>query len=130
MLAALAAYITRPRVFHSHNEVIVAMLEQQGMKVSKINSGLPWPDGVNYYAYGAGIYPYNLNVEVHLRDGRNALGRVECHRDQFDCQLTIAALGFDRTAMPNISNADHSLWPDWLRGSIQKLGIDPDRLNQ
>jgi hypothetical protein len=122
---SIGAYVLRPPVFFSHSEVIVYMLSRRGMAVERINATLPWPDGVNYYAYGSSVYPYNLNVDLQLRDGRKADGRVECKRDRYDCRLTLATLGIDLVPMPNISDGTTPWVPKWLNDLATRLDPHP-----
>ncbi len=120
---SITAYLLRPPVFFSHSEVVIYMLNRQGMTVERINATLPWPEGVNYYAYGPSVYPYNLNVDVQLRDGRQADGKIECKRDRYDCRLTLATLGIDRVVMPNIRDESASQLPTWLNDLATRLGV-------
>lgn len=119
----ITAALLRPPIFYNHSSVVVYMIEQRGLAVDTINAGLPWPDGVNYYAYGPSVYPYNLNLEVQMRDARVLPGRVECRRDRFDCQLTIVDLGFDRTPMPDINSSHRLDWPKWVSQLAANIGI-------
>lgn len=121
---AVVVSVLRPPVFTSHNDVIVYMLQRQGITVERVSATLPWPEGVNYYAYGPAVYPYHLNVDLQLRDGRQAKGIVECKRDRYDCLLTIATLNLDRTAMPNIQEGSSYQLPAWLNKLARQLGFD------
>jgi hypothetical protein len=114
---------TRPPVFDNHEEVVIYMLGQQNKRVKAIDAALPWPEGVNYYAYGPAVYPYNLNVSIDLVDGQHVDGKIECRRDKYDCDLTITALNFDRVVMPDIRAQSTRRWPGWVYRLAHQIGV-------
>ncbi len=115
--------LSRPPVFYDHSEVVAYLLRQRGVPVERVDARLPWPEGVNYYAYGSSVYPYNLNVTVALAGGGSLEGKIECRRDKYDCRLTIGALGMDRVDMPNISDVSAQRWPGWVVRLAAACGI-------
>jgi hypothetical protein len=103
----------RPRTFTSHSMAIGYVLEQRGVAYESVRLALPWPESVNYFAYGAEVYPYNANVVVELPGGGTALGKMECRDDQRNCRVTIARLGVERQSVPNLHTPVQLAWMTW-----------------
>jgi hypothetical protein len=118
-----ALFFTRPPTFYSHDEVIVYMLAQQQKQVKSIDASLPWPEGVNYYAYGPAVYPYNLVVKLELTTGQQINGKVDCRQDRYQCTLTLTELMIDAVPMPDISYGREERYPRWLRELFGRIGI-------
>jgi hypothetical protein len=110
--AALLGVALRPRTFASHRDVIAYELGRRGIAFETISASLPWPDGVNYYAYGPSVYPYSLNVDIGLVSGRHMGGSLECRNDRRDCRLTLIDAGIVRQPVPDLTS---SRQPDWMR---------------
>jgi hypothetical protein len=117
------AWLTRPPAFRSHSEVVAYLLSERGVKTSAVYTSLPWPDGVNYYAYGPSVYPFNLNLDIRLLDGQRLLGSVECRNDRRDCLLSVARLGIERQPMPDVTTRPNLALPRWLRRLAQQLQL-------
>jgi hypothetical protein len=116
--AGLAAVVLRPRTFASHHDVIAYELGRRGIAFETISASLPWPDGVNYYAYGPSVYPYSLNVDIGLVSGRHIGGSLECRNDRRDCRLTLIDAGIVRQPVPDLTP---SRQPDWMRHIVTVL---------
>lgn len=123
MGSAGVAWALRPPRFTTHAAVVQYLIERRNLAVARVDAALPWPEGVNYYAYGPSVYPYNLNVTIQLQDGTHMAGKIECRNDQYDCRVTIAALQIDRLAMPDISRGQNDVLPPWLRTVAERFGI-------
>jgi hypothetical protein len=123
MLSTAAAWVLRPPRLTTHAAVVQYLIERRQLKVERVDAALPWPEGVNYYAYGPSVYPYNLNVTIQLQDGTRMAGKIECRNDQYDCQVTIAALQIDRLDMPDISTGQNDALPQWLRTLAARFGV-------
>ncbi len=95
----------------TQQDVIRYELSRHSLVARELTTSLPWPDGVNYYAYGAGVYPYRLDVELVLTDGRRAGGIFECRDDRRDCRLTVVDLGIVRQPVPDVQAQS----APWLR---------------
>lgn len=121
MLGTSFALALRPPRLYTHFDTITYTLRQHGISYRRVTAEQPWPDSVNYYAYGAAVYPFNLNVTVELRDTTMVAGRVECKNDKYRCELTIADLGIERQPLPDI--VERYSWPllDWLEQAIRSF---------
>ena len=117
------AWLARGPVFYSHSEVVAYLLSQRGVETSAVYSSLPWPDGVNYYAYGPSVYPFNLNLDIRLADGQRLLGSVECRNDRRDCLLTVGKLAIDRLPMPDVTTRRSLALPRWVSRLAKAIGF-------
>ena len=104
-------FLSQPPALRTHQDVIRYELSRRSLAARELTTSLPWPDGVNYYAYGAGVYPYRLDVELVLTDGRRAGGIFECRDDQRDCRLTVEDFGIVRQPVPDVQFRSAA----WLR---------------
>lgn len=102
----------RPPLITSHGDAIRYMLRQRNVSYEWVRASLPWPESMNYFAYGSSVYPFNLLVRARLADGTDVLGRVECRDDQRDCWLTLVGAGIDGERLRDV---DQTAPPDWLR---------------
>ena len=117
------AILLRPRTYTSHHDVVVDMVQQRGYTIVTYSSSLKWPEGVNYYAYGSGVYPYSPTIYIRLEDSREIDGMIECQNDKYNCRLTLSELGIEREIMPDIQKQPRYRGPPWLRRLFDYLDV-------
>jgi hypothetical protein len=119
----LIALFLRPRNYTSHRDVVAEMIQRRGHTLVTYNASLKWPEGVNYYAYGAGVYPYSPTIHIRLDDSREIDGMIECRNDKYDCSLTLLDLGIEQEIMPDIQREPRYRGPPWLNRMLQSIGV-------
>jgi hypothetical protein len=109
-----ATIVLMPPRLESHQDQIAYVLLQHNIAYEQIKLSQSSRDTQYYFAY-AGYSIYGADVTVQLRDGRQAIGRIECRVRDSGCKVFLAALGLRHESLPELDTGQQWFWLNWLR---------------